>query len=1294
MKHMRKVLGFCLAAVFLLTGCESVVKNAKPPKQYLDSQVLDGNFIDFSDPEQVFALYQAHYAAQQKDPNYKSYSELRGGLDMFGIPTDWSKNFISFDIVDYDEEKGNLVYALMTTNLTQADSEYEYIADAEVTIGEDGKIKVSEKIEKNVEEEPFLIAAVGFYNQEKDKNQFFFIDKDYAATKDDAENGAYSLVVEHEDDTVAVLYKEEILFYHYDANQKTYLLDKTNSYNMKDIFTSTSFVTSAKANGFLPVADDMTTSNLELKYKISAEEGTVMTLDDQERMQSYMTALNRNNESMADALLHIFLKNYSSDQLDSLMESTENWKNVTYNLGDSRSPDDFLACFDAVPITGAEITLTEIPFKHVLSSQGLGVEGAIASAKMEPYDTVRLLVSEDAYFFLPFRLQIMFSGETTRTYTVDCEFYFMVGVGFYSNNVDWGDGEFTIHEVRYQNKGGGNLVPSWIQADYSEKSDSGESTSSSNDLMERLQALESSAESNMSQGNKWLDISLELESKGKSYTVMANSQVEVVSLNAISEIMDEERTRIEQEIADNNEKYRIHNDVTKDITAKHIADLQTVIDQSVQELEEAEESSEEEETSTISKYASLSARFCEEDGQADSDAELIADTGPGLLDIYNKIYDCQEKLKQQELYINACQYLKINDVYDQMLITMDSKLEDYATVMEMSITKQSAMREALDRQMVNRGLSGSTSSQQIAVDELMLPASMIGDTMDEAAWETFRENTMEDPEESALAGYLVENHTQIAAKLTETVEDLEKLKPLAVTVKALMENDGSFVQTSEVFVENEDDFYTVGYEYVLRYYQNASDALESILYGMDHIDDFRDELHDLEDEDIKISRFDVEISDERKAELLAECDRMETLLKAIYSGSSDADRNAATEELESTQWRIDVDCEVIEGKIYCIQEEEQTRTYFETEWTSTVNKATDTYNAYVFSDETSSLYFDEGEGKVVLLHDAPPEFSDVESNYCKFLSSGFFGKCDAFHGAEFYQDMDQAVVTSIQYKNENTSMYDNLPNNLCQIILLSQAEGREDDEGIADPKWSFMALPYSSLGLDNAASLGMMVNTVTLATSAETLESYGFISKMGVNNEMTYTYTVKDYANLYDDGIDTENVEIRNLDELKENGASDEAEAAKIEYEVKVRGMLRERNTIFLDNPKINWTDPEKSRFYFLNLSLDEGIQLYALKPDTGTLERQKDFQGANLENYVDGCWFMGWWYPDEATNYNDQGSLGGGKLVLLGLTHDDMKTYSSEEDGSLRELVADDIRHAKLYEVNISSSQMNACKK
>lgn len=1302
MKPIRIVFGFCLAAAFVLTGCESVVKDAKPPEQYLDSQVLDGNFIDFSDPEQVYALYQAHYAAQQKDPNYKSYSELRGGLDMFGIPTDWSKNFISFDIVDYDEEKGNLIYALMTTNLTKSDSEYEYVADAEVTIGEDGKIRVKETIEENVSEDTFLIAAVGFYNQEKDKNQFFFIDKEYSATKDDAGNGMYSLVAEMEDDTVAVLYKEEILFYHYDSVKQTYVLDETNSYNMKDIYTSTSFVSSAKANEFMPAADDKTTSNLELKYKISAAEGTVMTLDDQERLQSYMTAMNRNNETMADALLAIFLKDYSPEQLDALLESTENWNEVTYNTGDSGNLDAFLACFDAVPIMGADVEFQQFYNKHVLSSQGLGTMGVAAMAKADPYDYIRLLISEDGFYYVPFTIRIVFSGETTRTYQVDCEFYFLLGVGFYTNNIDWGDAEFTIHDIRYRNEGNGKLVPSWIQIEYSENAANSSSEGSSGDLMERLQALESSAENNVNQGNKWLDVSLTLENVGKSYTVMANSQVEVRSLNAISDIMEEERNRIEQEIEENNEKYRIHLDVTKDITASHVSDLQTVIDRSAAEMETAEESEVLDEdgteaasdTVTVSKYASLSARFCEEDGQTDSDAELIVEEGPGLLEIYKKIYDCQEKLKQQEIYVNACQYLKVNDVYDQILDTMDSKLDDYAATMGMSETEKAGLREALDRQMINRGLLGSTNSLDIAVDELMLPASMIGDTVHETAWETFREITMEDPEDSVLTGYLVKYRTQITEKLAQTVTDLETLKFLAATVQDLTENKSSFVQTSEAIEENEDDFYTIGYEQVLYYYQNASDALEDILYGIDNIDTFRDELHGMEDENIKISRFDLEISEERKAELLAECDRMEALMKTIYTGSSDADRNAAANELESIQWRIDVDCEIIEGKIYSIQEEPQTRTYYETVWTATVNKAADAHNAYVFNEESTSLYFDESEGKVVLLHDVPPEFTSTESIYSKLFSTGFFGKSETIHGEEFFQDMDQAVVTSVLYKNENTSLYANLPNNRCQIILMSQAEGRQTDDGTADPKWSFMALPYSKLGLDDITTLTMLTNTLTMADTAETLKPYGFISKMGINNEMTYTYTVKDYTAIYEGGINTEKVEVRDLDELKAAKASEEQEASETAYEVKIRGMLREGNTIFLDNPKIDWTDPEKSRFYFLNLSLDEGIQLYALKPDTGTLERQNVFGDETLKNYTEGCWFMGWWYPEAGTSYNDQGSLGGGKLVLLGLTRDDMKTYSSEEDGSLRELVADDVYHSRLYEINISSSQMNACKK
>lgn len=1265
----------------VLTGCESIVKDAKPPEQYLDSQVIDGNFIDFSDPGQVYALYEAHYAAQQKDPNYKSYSELRGGLDMFGIPTDWSKNFITFDVVHYDEDRGNLIYALMTTNLSKADSEYEYIADAQVKISEDGKITVVEDIEQNVEEDPFLIAAVGFYNYEKDSNKFFFIDKDYAATRDDAGNGAYNLVVKQEGDTVAVLYKEEVLFYCYDTDQKTYVLDDSISYNMKDIYDSTSFSSSARDNGLEAISENQISMNVELRYKAVETGDTVMTLDDQQRIQAYMTELNQNNEAMADAFLAMFYKNYDPDMLEELLDSLNSWTSLTPNNGEKRSMDDFLACVNGVSIPNATVTFDEFATKKLLSTStgtGIGITGAMSIADVSPYKYARLFTTEDAYLFVPFTMTVTFSGNPDRTYKLNCEFYFLAGSGFFTTNVDWGDAEFTIHDIRFKNQGNGKMIPDWIQVEYSKNTETTDEPVSSSNLMDRLQALESSAQDNLSQGSKWLDVSLSLASLGKSYKILISSQVEIGSLNAITEIMETERERVKAEIGANVEKYRYYDDVTKGITADHIADLNEMISIVVEaELEEARalldrinpdsgfglESPLDSVIADIERKArlsSLSARFCQEDG-SDSDTEVIMDSGQALLDCFVQIYNCQEKIKQQEVYLDACEYLKVNDVYDQMLTVMESKLNDYAVSAGLSDEKKQALSDAITRQMINRGLKGSASSKEMSVDEWMLPASLVGDVTDDASWETLKTATMEDAEESDLLAYLVENQTGIFSKLNQTVTDLETLKSMALTVYPLVEGSSSLLQESETAAtENTDDFYTVGYENMLNAYQRGLDALTAITEGAEHIDTYRENLKELEDEDISICRFDAEISEERKEKLLEECDRMEALLKTIYTGSSDSDRNAAMEELESTQWHIDVDWKVIEGKIYCIQEESQSRTYYETVWTATVEKITDSHNAYQFSKETSSLYFDEGEGKVLLMEDAPPEFSVVESEICEFFTSGFYNKSETFCDETFFQDMDQAVVASVQYGNENKSLYGNLPNNRCQIILLSQAEGRSAEDGTADPKWSFMALPYSKLGLEQVDNLTAMMNTVGAAASADDLKPYGYIAKMGINNEMTDS-----------EMTDTED-----------------------SYETKIRGMLRDGSTIFLDNPKLDWTSPEKSRFYFLNISLDEGIQLYALKPDTGTLERQNTFTETALVSYVDGSWFKGWWIPDAGTNYNDQGKLGGGKLVLLGLTSEDMKTYSSETDGSIRELVADDIYHSKLYEVNISSSQMNACKK
>lgn len=1118
MKYKSFLLKSCLAAVCMLTGCESIVKDAKPPEQYLDSQVLDGNFIDFSDPDQVYALYKAHYDSIQGNKEYTSYSDLRGGLDIFSIDPEWSKNFISFDVVAYDRDKGNLIYAFTTTNRSKTDGEFEYTADADVTIDEKGNIHVAESITDNTSEDTFLVAAVCFYNQKSGKTKTIFSSKDTSATRTDAGIGKHNLVVKTIDDTIAVFYNDQIAYYNYNAARETYI--KKQSFNMENLYSTKSFTDSASAYGFT------------------------------------------------------------------------------------------------------------------------------------------------------------------------------------ANN-----GTFTIHDIRYGKNTSGELVPLWIQIEYSEPTESSEPESSSDDLIKRLEALEKNAETNVNQGTKWLDVDLSMESVTKSNVISINSQVTISSAEGITELMNAERERIEQDIADNNEKYlRDNSDVTKNITEKHLTDLQAMITACEEEVEakeaaeaeSADSESEEEsgEETSVSKYSGYSARFCTEDGQTDSDPELVADTGPALLAIYRNIYDCQEKLKQQETYISACQYLKENEVYDEMLTIMEQKLDSYAINTNLDDAAKTKLQEALNRQMIQRGLAVNTA-QEILVDEQMLPASMISDVADVSAWTAFSEQTMENPEESFLVSYLVEHKDAAAEKLSQTITDLETLMPLAKTAAELTENsnilseDLAFVSSSQT--DSVDDFYTMGYERILANYKEAKTALETIVSGKQQISTYRDELSNAEDEDIQICRFDLVISDARKKELRDECDRMEALLKQFYGGSSDKERTDAETELNNTKWQIDIDYKVVNGNICYTKQQLSIVIYSQVVWTSTVTDVSDAHNSYVFGDGIIGLFFDESESRVSLLSSPPDTFSDVERYHCINYFVSFYNAPEFTYGSEFYEDMDQAIITTVHCKQGNTSIREHLPDNVCQIVLLSQAEGRKNGTNTEDPKWSFIVLPYTKLGLENVAKASNVMTSLSITSYVKDLAKYGFTANMGKNNEMTYTKTVTDYATIYKEGIDTKDAEIRDLDELTNE---EEQEPISVEYDVKVRGMLREENTIFLDNPKIDYGNPGNSRYYFLNLSLDEGIQLYTIKPNEGTLERQNFFQDESLKNYTEGCWFKGWWYPDSQTTYNDQGNLSGGKLVLLGLSRDDMKEYSSEEDGSLRELVEDDIYHSKLYEISISADQINACKK
>lgn len=1305
MKHTKNSLRFLsglLVIIFLLTGCESVVTNAKPPVKYPESQVIDGNFIDLSDPQAVYELYQQHYAAMQGNKEYTSYAEFRSGLDIFAADQDWSKNFISFDIVGFDNTNGNLIYALMTTNKTNADSEYEYTADAEVTVDEKGKIHVKEIINKNETEETILIAAVGFYNEKKQKNTFFFIDHDYSATKKDAGDGIYNLIATLDGNTVAVLYKEESLLYHYNAEKNTYVMDTYNTYSYKELYSAASFVSSAQANGLIAVPEDSgdVPTNLELEYSVKSA-STSMTIEDQERIQSYIRALNRNNKSMAQAFLKMFMKDYTEDKYDSYMSSIDQWKTYSYNTSKElmNSTDALYDCLHAETIKNASVELTAFrTMTGILNEQdALLIENLpVASIYIDKGKNEKLTSSTaaivlyiyNAYFYIPFDIEVQFTDETTRTYVLECKFWFKTGSGGINANADWGNREFTIRDVRYTKNNSGGLLPSWLQLELSEKTTSSASAGSSSDFMERLEALEASAENNANSGSAWMDVNLTYKGIEKSYSVTTNSQLEISSLNAITTLMDDERDRIKTEIDENNEKYRLSKDSTENITAKHIEDLQTMYEDAKELAENSEKESEEEEieteeTETSSKYSMLSARFCEKDGQTDSTPERIAENGKELIQAYKDIYDCQEKIRQQELYIKACQFLKVNEVYDHMLSLMDVKLPEYIQESE-DPSKETKLREALDRQMKNRGISSENTEK--SVDEWMLPVSMLEDAESQEKWESFLNTVMDSPESSELVSYLTKNAADIRKKIDETVTDLEILEPLAITVDFLAESgDALKAEEDETEVsENEDSFYEIGYGQVLTNYKNALEYLDHILYGKENIDTCRTKLHALESDEIKISRFDLEISDAKKAELFEECDRMEELLKMIYMGSNDTDRKNASDELNSREWQIGVDVSCVNGKIVQVRTENQTRTYREIIWIATINRVSDVQKSFVFSDEPISLYFDDKNDSVVLMSDAPAGTTTYDSNYQKLIN-GIFSAGKTIHGDSFMQDMDQALITSVKFKKENTSLYANLPDNQLEIILLSQSERSDIEDEDARPKWSFMALPYSKLGLESSETV------LSEDYSAEKLKSYGFISAEGINNEVSKTYKVKDYESLYENALDAGSIEARDLNEMVEASEKAEAEAAEIEYEVKLRRMLRDDTTIFLDNPDMDWDNPEKSVFYFLNISLDEGIQLYALHPDTGTLQRQKTFWDPDLKEYTEGYWFMGWWYPDGKTDYNDEGDLSGGKLILLGLSKSDMVEYSS--DGEIRELVTDDIRHAKYYTVRITSAQMNSCK-
>lgn len=1307
MKHKRKICGFLsgiLAIVFLLTGCESVVTNAKPPVKYPESKVIDGNFIDLSDPQAVYELYQQHYAAMQGNKEYTSYAEFRSGLDIFAADQDWSKNFISFDIVGFDHENGNLVYALMTTNMTNADSEYEYIADAEVTVDENGKIHVTEKITKNENVENVLIAAVGFYSENKQKNTFFFIDHDYSAGREDAGDGKYNLIATLEGNSVAVLYKEESVLYNYNSEKKTYVMDTDNTYSYKELYSTKSFVTSAQTNGIIeiPENDMSAATNLELEYSLISSSG-ITTIEDQERIMSYMNALNRNNESMANAFLKFFVNGYTEDQLDSYLASSEKWTKLKLNVGKKQTMDDLYDCLHAEPIKGGSVELTGFERASRIFGEGdliFDDNIAIVSLDVEPGKNTKLdysiatlaMATGNVFYYVPFYIQIQFTGEQVRTYNLYCKFWIKIGSGLFESNPDWGDREFTIRDVRYTRNGSGNLLPTWLQLELAQKTSSPVSAGSSSDFMERLNALESSAKKNATSGSTWMDVNLTYKGIEKSYSIKTNSQVTISSLEAISDLMDEERERVRKEIEDNNEKYRINRDVTSNITAEHIEDLWTMFEDSRETVENASEDTKEEasvdpaqteETETPNPYSALSARFSEKDEQTNASAELIAEKGEELIKAYTDIYDNQEKIRQQEFYINACQFLKVNEVYDQMLSMMDSKFSDYIQ-MSKKQSEETALREALDRLMADRGLSAEASEK--SVDEWMLPASMIGEIDDTENWDTFCSEVMDSLENSQFITYLTQNREEIKKQLNQTILDLKALEKFAITADSLVGTGDFFCETADTAdsSENEDTFFDIGYRQVLNNYQNALNYMENIISGKEKIDACRKKLHSLETDEIKISRFDLEISEAKKEELLAECDRMEMLLKMIHMGSSDVDRNNAAAELEATNWQIDVDVDYIDGQIVQVKEENHTRAYREIIWTATINRTYGIHNSYLFTDEPTSLYFDEENDTVVLMSDAPAGTTTYDAGYQKLIN-GIFSAGKAIHGDSFMKNMDQALITSVKFKKENTSVRANLPDNQIELVLLSQSERSDIEDEDARPKWSFMALPYSKLGLESSETV------LSEDYSEEKLKSYSFISAEGINNEVSKTYKVKDYETLYKDSMKVDSVEARDLNEMIEASEKAEAEAEEIEYEVKIRRMLRDDTTIFLDNPDMDWENPEKSIFYFLNISLDEGIQLYALHPDSGTLQRQKTFSDSDLKEYTEGCWFMGWWYPDGKTEYNDEGELSGGKLILLGLSKSDMVEYSS--DGEIRELVTDDIRHAKFYTVRITSDEMNLCK-
>lgn len=1280
----KRTIQFVAAICALsLTGCSSLFGIATPPPPYPDGfTIVDGYGVDLSDPESIKAAYDRHMRSLL-EADYVGNPAFSSQIsEIVSAKPEWSRNFLNFQIVDYDMDNNILVYAYQTTLAVQDGEDYDAPAvevapiDYSIDTETKKKDKTLTKRDSKVKEEyggavsddkKKLISAVGSYRwKDSDgkvlKESTIFWDTDVPSNKavvSELGVGNKNLIVKLADDgQLAICYNDELLFYQYG--------------DIPVDVTKDGKVTKETRKTYVPV--------------------TVKTGYGSEQKE---TALAFDIKSLKSAA--------KQDKYSGINNEIVTY-DVTYKL-------------DANDLETAKKNGTEAQLYHIMDEYVAGLDDKKAEAEwFRTYEktlkveyaadgkttTAYVTASPDYSSYLLAALQeYAEEKQYDMTGAPNQDDHCVIDVAFVNNGETYHfevygrrssvyapvskDQEITLTDLELYPLGDKNssYQSAWkytavfqFRTEVKKSADDKTETAAESSTADSTEdSADYSVDEKVNEENPafYTVAAATLGIKYASYTESNLSVIQITNDNEMKKAFEEERARIPLEIKSRKESFEneIKTGANVQVSERNVEDLSLILEKWEQVLELQKE--------IEGKSGQLKNKGETAGKASDSDAE------EELSEEEEALKEEIEDLKEQILLVfeeitTAPRSVKITcnetvmfqpDKPETMVRTLTEEqvesLHKAAGLYERIQSAQSKIDTSF-KAFMDAYHSASIPYYGTVLDNLSLKKQEMDDETKESfefLFQSFSENFPESEKITDLSS--LGDSKNLPAWLEQAEKSLTQVSGFAerfsYTPVKVVGDDGT-----EVEIDPYRDGYAVYHEKIMA----MKEHLQVIAEQSEILLTAGKSLEELEPQIILERRDDLTF-DNQQSILLKQCDRMQELISQVNRGANDNVRKEAKKELRETVWKIGLSPGIGDNSVIRVESEQLTRTVFITDVSiqkldslESVYKRSNP-NYYLPSSSDEKAY--SGKNPYIMNRISKSRVAITDGSTVALINFENMKPASSYP-----YKMGNLVEDACMGGGSGSTYFDQGAHETKCIVDINQLVGAELPRSFGEKS---VYLMYSGTALaDNKTGNNVYFEKGKTYVCVNSMgEQADSVYRLSDNNNSVMNRPFLEYTS-------SQTVEKKDQEKVNTNlgvKMDDLYKDAKATEQVKTdTEFLSQDHTILLPYRKVN-----DNSIYFLNISLQEGVVLYRYKKGYAPVGSKMEVVERITDKYpykggsMGGSYFRGW--LQESKSGKD-----GYDLILLGFSKEDTLT---EVNGvpEYRSIVPDDIYQAHLYKIFIN---------